>query len=111
MKTLGVLLLAVLLAAGARAQPSAPLVTEIEIRSEVVPEDPEELARLLSIGVGLPLSEEAVGSTLRNFLASGLASSVEVYSRPDDSGEGVVAIVVLRPVVRVREVRLEGELG
>lgn len=116
LKALRVALLAVLLAAGARAQPQellpvAPLVTEIEIRSEVEPEDPEELARLLSIGVGLPLSEEAVGSTLRNFLASGLASSVEIYSRPDESGQGVVAIVVLRPVVRVREVRLEGELG
>ena len=111
MKALGLVLLAVLLAAGALAQPPAPLVTEIEIRSEVVPEDPDELARLLSIGVGLPLSEEAVGSTLRNFLASGLASSVEVYSRPDESGQGVVAIVVLRPVVRVREVRLEGDLG
>lgn len=100
----------------ARAQeeappPDAPIVTEIEIRSEVQPEDPDELERLLSLGVGLPFSEEAVSSTIRNFLASGLASSVEVYSRPHESGEGVVAIVVLRPVVRVREVRLEGDLG
>ncbi|HYH44579.1 MAG TPA: POTRA domain-containing protein, partial [Thermoanaerobaculia bacterium] len=94
--------------------PAGPIVTEIEIRSEVRPEDPDELARLLSLAVGLPLSDEAVGSTIRNLLASGLASSVEVYTRPDGSGEGgggVVAIVVLRPVVRVREVRLEGNLG
>ena len=91
--------------------PPGPTVTEIEIRSEVQPEDPEELERLLSFGVGDPLSEEAVSSTLRNLLASGLASSVELYTRPDDSGQGVVAMVVLRPVVRVREVRLEGELG
>jgi outer membrane protein insertion porin family len=87
-----------------------PIVTEIEIRSEVPPEDPDELARLLSIGVGLPLSDEAVSSTIRNLLASGLASSVEIYTRPDEAG-GVVAMVVLRPVVRVREVRLEGDLG
>lgn len=91
--------------------PSGPIVTAIEIRSEVQPEDPDELARLLSFGVGEPLTDEAVGSTLRHFLASGLASSVELYTRPDETGEGVVAIVVLRPVVRVREVRLEGELG
>ncbi len=91
-----------------------PIVTEIEIRSEVQPEDPDELARLLSLAVGLPLSDEAVGSTIRNLLASGLASSVEIYSRPDGiegGGKGVVAMVVLRPVVRVREVRLEGDLG
>ncbi|HEX5716751.1 MAG TPA: POTRA domain-containing protein, partial [Thermoanaerobaculia bacterium] len=91
--------------------PAGPIVTEIEIRSEVQPENPDELARLLSLAVGLPLSDEAVGSTIRNLLASGLASSVEVYTRPDGIGEGVVAIVVLRPVVRVREVRLEGDLG
>ena len=90
---------------------AAPIVAEIEIRSEVPPEDPDELARLLSLGVGLPLSGEAVSSTIRNLLASGQASSVEVYTRPDDTGKGVVAILVLRPVVRVREVRLEGELG
>ena len=109
-------LLMAILPCAARAQeeappPDAPIVTEIEIRSEVQPEDPDELERLLSLGVGLPFSQEAVGSTIRNVLASGLASSVEVYSRPHESGEGVVAIVVLRPVVRVREVRLEGDLG
>lgn len=116
MRALALVLLMVVLPRAGWAQeeaplPDAPIVTEIEIRSEVPPEDPDELERLLSLGVGLPLSDEAVGSTIRNLLASGLASSVEVYSRPDQTGEGVVAIVVLRPVVRVREVRLEGHLG
>ena len=91
--------------------PERPIVTGIEIRSEVEPEDPDELERLLSFSVGQPLSDESVSSTLRHFLASGLASSVELYTRPGDGGHGVVAVVVLRPVVRVREVRLEGELG
>ncbi|MFL6202838.1 MAG: outer membrane protein assembly factor BamA [Thermoanaerobaculia bacterium] len=111
------LILAVLPCAGWGQEdlaPPGPIVTEIEIRSEVQPEDPDELARLLSFSVGQPLSDEAVSDTLRHFLVSGLASSVEIYTRPDErAGEagGVVAMVVLRPVVRVREVRLEGELG
>jgi outer membrane protein insertion porin family len=91
--------------------PVYPIVTEIEIRSVAQPEDPDELERLLSFSVGQPLSDEAVSSTLRHFLASGLASSVELYTRPDGTGEGVVAMVVLRAVVRVREVRLNGDLG
>jgi outer membrane protein insertion porin family len=116
-----VLMMAVLLPCAGWAQeaqeedvaPAAvyPIVTEIEIRSEVQPEDPDELERLLSFSVGQPLSDEAVSSTLSHFLASGLASSVELYTRPDETGEGVVAMVVLRPVVRVREVRLNGDLG
>lgn len=120
MKTLGLALLLALLPCAAWAQeeevpaPDYPIVAEIEIRSEVQPEDPEELERLLSFGVGQPLSDDAVSSTLRHFVASGLASSVEIYTRPHErAGEAgeVVAIVVLRPVVRVREVRLQGELG
>ncbi|HYN19727.1 MAG TPA: outer membrane protein assembly factor BamA [Thermoanaerobaculia bacterium] len=96
--------------------PVGPIVTAIEIRSEVEPDDADELARLLSFEVGEPLTEENIRSTLRNLQASGFASSAEIYTRPDEravsSGEpgGVVAIVVLRPLVRVREVRLEGQL-
>jgi outer membrane protein insertion porin family len=95
--------------------PIGPTVNAIEIRSEVQPENPEELERLLSFQVGEPLTDEAVQSTLRNLQASGYASSVEVYVRPDDRpgriGSGIVVLVVLRPVVRVREVRIEGDLG
>lgn len=102
---------------GEEALPAGPIVTSIEIRSEVEPDDADELARLLSFEIGEPLTEENVRSTLRNLQASGFASSVEIYTRPDERSEppggpaGVVAIVVLRPVVRVREVRLEGQLG
>jgi outer membrane protein insertion porin family len=95
--------------------PIGPTVSAIEIRSEIQPDDPDELERLLSFQVGEPLTDEAVESTLRNLQASGYASSVEVYVRPDDRpgqiGNGVVVLVVLRPVVRVREVRIEGDLG
>jgi outer membrane protein insertion porin family len=95
--------------------PLGPSVSAIEIRSEIQPDDPEELERLLSFQVGEPLTDEAVQSTLRNLQASGYASSVEIYVRPDDRpgqiGSGVVVLVVLRPVVRVREVRVDGDLG
>jgi outer membrane protein insertion porin family len=94
--------------------PAGPNVSAIEIRSDVQPADPDELERLLSFQVGEPLTGEAVQNTLRNLQASGYASSVEIYVRPDDRpGEtgNVVAVVVLRPVVRVREVRLDGDLG
>jgi outer membrane protein insertion porin family len=107
---------AVLLLAGpAGAQSPAappPTVSAVEIRSETDIRDRlPELEGLLSFAPGEPLTGEAVARTLRNIQASGIASEAEVYSRPDDSGSGVVAMLVLRPVVRVSEVRLEGELG
>lgn len=95
--------------------PIGPSISAIEIRSEIQLADSEELERLLSFQVGEPLTDESVQSTLRNLQASGYASSVEIYVRPADRpgqiGNGVVVIVVLRPVERVREVRVEGELG
>jgi len=91
--------------------PVGPTVTAIEIRSEAPPEDPDELARLLGFEVGEPLTEESVRGTLRNLQASGLASSVEIYTQPDETGLGVEVLVVLRGIVRVREIRLEGDLG
>ncbi|HEX3128088.1 MAG TPA: outer membrane protein assembly factor BamA [Thermoanaerobaculia bacterium] len=124
MKIAALLLALMLSALSVRAQaptapeellPIGPTVSAIEIRSEVQPDNPEELERLLSFQVGEPLTDEAVQSTLRNLQASGYASSVEVYVRPADRpgqiGNGVVVIVVLRPVERVQEVRIEGDLG
>ncbi len=124
MKIPALLLLTTLAALPLRAQapaapvellPLGPTVSAIEIRSEVQPVDAEELERLLSFHVGEPLTDEVIQSTLRNLQASGYASSVEIYTRPDDRpgriGSGIVVIVVLRPVERVREVRIEGDLG
>lgn len=92
---------------------AGPLVTAIEIRSET-PLDEERLAeleRLLGVSVGEPLTEEAVNHTLRHIQASGIASEIEFYTEPDATGEGIVAILVLRPLTMVQEVRLEGDLG
>jgi outer membrane protein insertion porin family len=91
------------------SEPAGPTVTAIEIRSEVPLDDPDEISNLLSFGIGDPLSEEEIVRSLRNLQTSGAASSVELYTRPE--GNGVVAIVVLRSIVRVRSVKLEGSLG
>jgi outer membrane protein insertion porin family len=96
----------------ASAPETPPAVSAVEIRSETdLGDQLDELQGLLSFAPGSPLTDEAVARTLRNIQASGIASEAELYTRPDETGAGVVAILVLRPVVRVREVRLTGELG
>jgi outer membrane protein insertion porin family len=111
-----VLLLLLLLAAPAWAQ-APPTITAIEIRSDTdISDRLDELESLLPFAPGDPFTGAAAARALRNVQASGIASEVELYSRPDEAGDGkgetgVVAVLVLRPVVRVSEVRLEGELG
>lgn len=104
--------LLLLLAAAARGEDGAPVVRAIEIRSEtdLSERDVSELASLVALEAGEPLDEEAVRRTLRNVQASGIALEAELYTRPAAEG-GVVAAVVLRPVVRVARVGIEGELG
>jgi len=93
-----------------------PAVAEIEVRSDApLPEKPE-LAALLDVEVGLPLTDLRIRRTLRNVEASGLASEVEIYARAAPArapatAPGVVAIVVLRAAVRVDAVKVTGELG
>ena len=97
---------------------AGPLVTAVEIRSETdISDRLDELQGMLSFAPGEPFTAEAAAHTLRNIQASGIASEVEIYDRPDDSADstgsdtgGVVVMLVLRPVVEVSEVRLEGEL-
>ncbi|HEX2223146.1 MAG TPA: POTRA domain-containing protein, partial [Thermoanaerobaculia bacterium] len=99
--------------------PLGPPVTAIEIRSDVPVEgeEREELLRLLDIAIGEPLNAGRIRRTLRNIQASGIAAEVELYTREEAAATGAsglpgtVAIVVLRPIVRVEEVRLSGELG
>ena len=88
-----------------------PLVTAIEVRSETPIENPRDLEQMLAIEVGKALDDEQVRRTLRNVQASGLASQIEIYTRPAAPGPGVVAVLVLRPQVRVAAVRIDGELG
>jgi outer membrane protein insertion porin family len=81
------------------------------VRSDApLPERPD-LASLLDIAVGEPLTDLRVRRTLRNVQASGLASEVEIYTRPAAAGAGVVAVLVLRAAVQVDAVRIVGQLG
>ncbi len=89
-----------------------PVVQAIEIRSDAPLGDLEELTALLAVEAGRPLTDDRVSRTLRNIQASGIASEIELYTRPaGPPGGEVVAVLVLRPAVQVAEVRLEGELG
>jgi outer membrane protein insertion porin family len=98
--------------------PEGPPVASIEIRSEVELNEEQltDLQRLITFEPGDPLTDEEIARTLRNVQASGIASEVELYTRPAEEADGtvgdrLVAMLVLRPVVRVSEVRLEGDLG
>lgn len=102
------------LAAAAAGQPAPlttppPLVTAVELRSDAPLEDVEELASLVAVRPGEPLSEDGVRRTLRNIQAAGVASEVALYTQPADGG--VVAVVALWAHVRVEDVRIEGQLG
>jgi len=119
-RALVLVLLRLLLAAPAASQapaeeappppPTPPTITAIEIRSDTdISDRLEELQGLLPFAPGDPLTGTSAARALRNVQASGIASEVELYTQPDETG--VVVLLVLRPVVRVSEVRLEGELG
>jgi outer membrane protein insertion porin family len=91
------------------AAPAGPKVLAVEIRSDApLPRD-EQVTAVIEIRPGRPLDEVAVRHTLRNVVATGAASEVAVYTR-DEPG-GVVAVVVLRPVPQVADVRVAGQLG
>ncbi|MDX1632919.1 MAG: POTRA domain-containing protein, partial [Thermoanaerobaculia bacterium] len=87
-----------------------PVVERVEIRSRSPLEEPERIRELVEIVPGEPLAEEGIRDTLRSLYATGLATEIEVWTRPV-SGQEVVAMIALRPRVRIVAVRLEGEPG
>lgn len=91
------------------APPAGPPVLAVEIRSDVPLPSREEISGVIEIRPGQPLDDADVRHTLRNLVATGVGSNVEVYTR-DEPG-GVVAVVVLRPVSQVSDLRLSGHLG
>lgn len=88
-----------------------PLVTAVEVRSDAPLDESLDLEDLIEVEVGEPLSDLAVRHTLRNLQATGDAADLELYTRDDPAGGGVVVVVVFRAVVQVEEVRIAGELG
>jgi outer membrane protein insertion porin family len=101
-------LLAAALAPPAAAAQGAPIVSRVEIRSDV-PIDEGELAGLIAIAPGEPLDDERVRKTLVRLRLAGLASEVEVLARHEPAG--TVAVVVLWADVRVDAVEITGETG
>jgi outer membrane protein insertion porin family len=89
--------------------PPGPLVLAVEIRSDAPLPRREEVSSVIEIEPGKPLDDVAVRHTLRNLVATGVGSDVEVYTRAEPGG--VVVEVVLRPVPQVAEVRVSGRLG
>lgn len=70
--------------------------------------DSWELRSLVAIRPGEPLTTQAVRDTLSRLRLAGLASEVEVGTRPAPGG--VDAVVVLRADIQVESVELTGEL-
>ncbi|MEA2694675.1 MAG: outer membrane protein insertion porin family [Acidobacteriota bacterium] len=90
----------------------APIVAEIEVRSDAPLDDGFD--SLLDFAVGEPLTSLKVRRTLRNIQASGRGTQVEIYTRPASASAGaggVVAVVVVRAAVQVDSIQLAGQLG
>ena len=90
---------------------AGPIVTAIEVRSDAPLDESLNLDDLIEVEAGQPLSDLAVRHTLRNLQATGDAAELELYTRDDPAGGGVVVVVVFRAVVQVDEVRITGQLG
>jgi len=95
----------------------APRVAAIEIHSDTTlsTENLAEVRQLLALEPGARLTEKRIARALRNLQASGIASRVDLYTRPAAGEAGragqVVAEVVLRANLLVEAVRIEGDHG
>lgn len=93
----------------APAGPEAPLIREIEIRSDVPLAVAEAVEPYLALEVGGRLTEDGARRSLNNLYASGRVARVAITSRPVP--EGVVAVVSLWSNLLVEEIGFEGELA
>jgi outer membrane protein insertion porin family len=74
------------------------------------PVDEEEIAGLVSIEAGKPLTEEETGSTIRNLFGTARFSNVLVAAEPAADG-GVAVTIHLWLAFRVRSISFEGKSG
>jgi outer membrane protein assembly complex protein YaeT len=88
---------------------AAPNVLAVEIRSDVPLPRREQVSAVIEIHPGQPLEDVAVRRTLRNLVATGVASNVALYARAEPGG--IVAVLVLLPVPQVADLRVTGRLG
>jgi outer membrane protein insertion porin family len=70
------------------------------------PIEEESLARLVVLGPGLPLTERAVHSSLRNLFATGRFADLSVEAAP--TGSGVVVTIVYSASAQVAKVNVSG---
>ncbi len=85
-----------------------PVVTAIELLSDVPIDDVDAALELITLTVGAPYDEREVRRTLRNLDASGLAAEAEIWTRPDAAG-GLVVMAAIWGNVLVESVELLGE--
>ena len=90
------------------AAAAAPLVSSVELRSDVPLDDPDEVLALVTLTPGMPYDEREVRRSLRNLHASGIAAEAEIWTAPGPAG-GLAVIVALWGNVMVRGVRLVGD--
>ncbi len=88
---------------------ASPVVTALELRSDVAVDRASDLLRSVVLEVGGPLTAEGVAASLRNLHASGIASEVEAYRVAHEGGSKVV--FVLRGKTLVERVEWVGDLG
>jgi outer membrane protein insertion porin family len=91
------------------AAAAGPLVLAVEIRSDAPLPRREQVSAVVEIHPGQPLDDVAVRRTLRNLVATGVASNVALYTREEPGG--IVAVLVLLPVPQVADLRVTGRLG
>jgi outer membrane protein insertion porin family len=86
-------LLVLLVSAASLAQdpapPADPTVTSLAYASDG-PVNETELARLVTIRVGAPLTRDVTGATIRNLFATGLFADIAVEAEPSPGGVDVV---------------------
>jgi outer membrane protein insertion porin family len=111
--TLAVLLLAVG-RGSARAQEANPALLGRRVDSVGFttdgPVDEKEIAGLVSIGTGNPLTEEETGSTIRNLFGTARFSNILLEAEPTPDG-GVAVTIHLWLAFRVRSISFEGHSG
>ncbi len=100
-------LAALLAAAAAHSEP--PVVTAVELRSEVPLERSEELLELIAVVPGQSLDRAAVARSLRNLHAYGAGGEIAAFTR--EEGDGVAVVFGIWARYEVDEVRIEGDYG
>lgn len=94
----------------AGAAPASPAVAVASVAYAADgPVDAAEIARLVEIRVGQPLSDKQTANTIRNLFATGRFADVQITTAPE--GDGVAVVVYLVRSFQVRPLRFQGTRG